>query len=65
MSRHIYETYCNGDTIPDDELAKAIRDYKAAHDALLKLGPAFEVSRKEISRVWYAMEGWQAARKRK
>lgn len=65
MNRHIYETYCNGDFIPDDQLNQAIKNYTAAHDALLKLGPAFEVSRKEIGRVLMSMEDMQRARKDK
>lgn len=65
MSRKIYQKWCAGDTINNVELAQAIVDYTAAHDALLKLGPAFEISRKEICRVLISLEGFKQARERK
>lgn len=54
MSRKIYEKYCDGGTINNKELEQAICDYEVAHDALLKLGPMFEVSRKAIGQtlIW-------------
>lgn len=65
MSRNIYEKVCNGDSIDDVELLRAIKDYTAAHTALLKLGPAFEVSRKAIGQTLYTLEGFQESRKGK
>lgn len=64
MSRHIYETYCNGDYIDDIDLAQAIKDYTAAHKALIMMGPEFEITRKEISRVLMQMEDMKRAREK-
>ncbi len=65
MSLDIYTKYCNGDHITDEELPVAIKDYVNAYEALMKLGPCFEVSRKEIARVFQWLDDVQIARKGK
>jgi hypothetical protein len=65
MSRDIYRQYCDGDHISDAALGQAINDYRDAETSLFKLGPPFEISRKAISQVLTALEGFQEARKRK
>lgn len=66
MSRDVYEKYyCNGDRISDAKIVQAIEDFTAAHTALLKLGPCFEVSRKEIGRCLMWLEDIKHARDRK
>lgn len=65
MSQDIYQLLTAGDYIDDQELKTAIKDYQAAHDALIKLGPAFEVSRKALCQCLISLESMQQARKEK
>jgi hypothetical protein len=65
MSRNIYRQHCSGDYIDDAALKQGIADYKAAEAALMKLGPAFEITRKAISMTLISLEEFQQARKKK
>lgn len=51
----IYEKYCSGARITNEELLTAIADYQQAADATSKLGIAFNVTFKEINRVYMSL----------
>lgn len=63
MSHKIYKQYCDGVYITNPDLEQAIIDYRTAEEALLKLGPCFEVSRKAVSMTLRGLEGFQKLRK--
>ena len=65
MSRDIYRKYCDGDRITNAELTQAVIDYEAAEQALFKLGPAYEITRKSVTQTLISLEGMKRAREQK
>lgn len=62
MSKQIYRKVCDGGSISNKELRQAIEDYTAAEQALFKLGPSFEITRKAISMTLITLVGFEHAR---
>lgn len=51
--RDVYlKAYCDGDRINNNDLYLALHHYKAAADALIDLGPAFNIAFKEANKVY-------------
>ena len=61
----IYEKYVKGDSLTDEEVNFGVRHFKALADNLAPLGTVFQLATYEIRRVWYGLETYQLARRRK
>ena len=47
--KSIYDKYCDGDTLSDEEILKGMDEFKNAEEALLKLGPCFQIAQKNVA----------------
>lgn len=64
-AQRIYEQYTNGDHITDDDLDYGIGFFKTITQELWSIGPVFKLSADETRRIWYALESFKEARKKK
>lgn len=64
-ARIVYEKFCNGDRIGDEELKYAIEFFKDLTPKLFVLGPVFKTSAGEAMRCLDVLEGFQRARAEK
>ena len=60
--REVYEKYCHGDPISDEELSFGIKNFTRLESDLSKLGPEFRFSCNEVRRVLYSLEQFRSAR---
>lgn len=61
----IYEKFCNGDPLTDEELNIGYSHFRRAADLLIPLGPKFALAANEVIRVADGLDGYRTARKTK
>lgn len=64
LARVVCEKLCNGDSIADGELEKAIEFFRKLESSLRVVGPVFQLAANEAGRGYQQLYGFSAARKR-
>ena len=65
VARVVYEKYCNGDPIGDEELHEAIEFLTRMERDLRVMGPVFQLAANEAVRVLSSLESFARARSEK
>lgn len=60
--RTIYEKYCNGDSLTDDEVNVGEQHFQKLADQMRALGPPFLLATRELQRVATGLESYRTAR---
>ena len=61
----IYNKFCNGDSLSDDELTIGINHFRPLGDMLFRSGPVFRLAAQEANRVASRFEDYKESRSRK
>lgn len=59
----IYDKFCNGDHLADDEVIDGMNHFKALADLLNKSGSAFKLASNEANRTYMQLRSINNARK--
>ena len=60
--RQIYDTFCIGDPMSDEDLKVAIPYFKSLADKLGNCGPVFRLAYTEANRVYLTMDDFRRSR---
>lgn len=61
----LIEKYQNGDSLSDNELARLLEYFEGLYNSTRLLTQEFALFRKEIQRMYFQLESYSEARKRK
>ena len=61
----IYENFCKGNPLSDDEIRVAIPYFKDIADKLVRCGPVFRLAFEEANRVYMTMDDFRRNRRMK